>query len=352
MFGIKSKAQCIKEADQYMARVRPALDELTGRMEPGADQAMAEIFGGIFLLSLGFAGIDSRNLRPYVAERFAASMKYFRIEPADLPKRLQYISACWDEYDAAKKKAAAQKKNPVIAMLNCAAGKSVCEIIEKNAGYKDAFHSSVNLLIDRLGLKEYEHCVFPVSAPASAPVPKPAPASAPKSAPASAPAQQRMVLRNERGETVEFAIVDTIAYQNQTYVCLRDVRTGENKILRVVLRPDGTTAYGDPGPVMGDIVMELAKKRNPIDAMPGGRNVPKTISLKNEHGKQVNFEVMDVIPHQGRTFVCLLGEGEELLTVLETKSRPDGSASYLSVDDRTTQQVFELFCRRNPDKIG
>ena len=58
------------------------------------------------------------------------------------------------------------------------------------------------------------------------------------------------------------------------------------------------------------------------------------------------------MPHQGRTFVCLLGKGDDMLTVLETKDLPGGSASYESVDDHTSEMVFELFKKRNPHLVG
>ena len=41
-----------------------------------------------------------------------------------------------------------------------------------------------------------------------------------------------------------------------------------------------------------------------------------------------------------------------MLTVLETKDLPNGSASYESADDRTAEIIFELFKKRNPHLIG
>lgn len=344
MFGIKSKSQLKVGAKLYAESMLCILRKMTDSLDNSQDQALTEIFGGVYLMYLCRESADFRRIRPYLAEEFLNQTKHFHCAPADRAKRVSYISACFDAYETAEKALLKQKKNPVSGLLDCAAANGLKELLQSNPAYPALWKKTVNLAISSRKLASYQPYAYPEAA--AAPVqatPKPA---APKSA------AKRLTLAGPDGKPVEFQIIDTIAYQNETYVCLQAEKTGENLILRVLLKPDGSTAYANPGPVMADIIMELAKKRNPIASMPGKKDAPKTMTLRNEKGEAVQFQVMDIIPHQGRTFVCLLGEGDDMLTVLETEDMPDGGASYNSVDERTAEIIFELFTKRNPDLVG
>lgn len=326
MFGIKSKSQLKVSAKLYAERMLCILRKMTDSLNNPQDQALAEIFGGVYLMYLCRESADFRHIRPYLAEEFLDQTKHFRCAPADRAKRISYIGACFDAYETAEKALLKQKKNPVSGLLDCAAAGGLKELLQSNPTYPALWKRTVNLAISELKLASYKPYAYPEA--------------------------KRMTLMGPDGKPAEFQIIDTLPYQNETYVCLLNEKTNESLILRVLLKPDGSTAYVHPGPVMADIVMELAKKRNPIPNMPGKKDAPKTISLRNEKDETVQFQVMDIIPHQGRTFVCLLGEGEDMLTVLETKDLPGGDASYDSVDNRTAELIFELFKKRNPDLVG
>ena len=285
---------------------------------------------------------DFKHIRPYLAEEFLDQTKHFHCAPADRAKRVSYISACLDSYEAEEKALLKQKKNPVEGLLQTTAAGGLKELLQSNDAYPALWKKTVNLAISDRNLNSYKAYTYPEPAPAAA---KPAPPAAPA-------AGRRMTLVGPDGKPTEFQIIDTIAYQNGTYVCLLNEKNGENLILRVLLKPDGSTSYVSPGPVMAEVVMELAKKRNPLPTIPGKKDAPRTMTLRNEKGEAVEFEVLDIILWQGRTFVCLLGKDDDLLTVLETKDLPGGSTSYESVDERTAELIFELFKKRNPHLVS
>lgn len=345
MFGIKSKKELKSEADLYAEGILSLLSKMIGSMNKPEDQALLEIFGGVYLLYLCRESVDFKHIRPYLADAFLAQTKYFHCGPADRQKRVSYISACFDAYETAEKALLKQKKNLVSGLLDCIAANGLMELLESNPSYPALWKASVNLAISHRKLTSYQPYTYSEGAEAFA-AQFTAPAPAPKAA------AKRLTLTGPDGKPTEFQIIDTIAYQNETYVCLLNEKRGENLILRVLLKPDGRTAYADPGPVIVDIVMELARKRNPLSSMPGKKDRPRTMTLRNQKGEAVEFEVMDIIPHQGRTFVCLLGESDEMLTILETRDMPGGSASYESVDERTAEIIFELFKKRNPDLVN
>ena len=350
MFGIKSKSQLKVGAKLYAESMIAMLRKMTESMNKPEDQALTEIFGGVYLMYLCRESADFKHIRPYLAEEFLNQTKHFRFAPADRAKRISYISACFDAYETAEKALLKQKKNPVKGLMDCAAANGLKELLQSNPSYPALWEKTVNLAISHRKLTSYQSYAYPETAAAPAQTaPRPA---APAPAPAPKAAAKRLTLMGPDGKPAEYQIIDTVPYQNETYVCLLNEKTNESMILRVLLRPDGSTAYVNPGPVMADVVMELAKKRNPLPNMPGKKDAPRTIRLRNEKGENVEFQVMDIVPYQGRTFVCLLGEGDDMLTVLETKDMPGGGASYSSVDDRTTQIIFELFTKRNPDLVG
>lgn len=202
MFGIKSKSRCRVEARLYAESILCMLREMTGSMSNAQDQALAEIFGGIYLMYLARESADFKHIQPYLPDTFLDQTKYFRCAPADRMKHVSYINAYLDAFEAEEKALLKQKKNPVEGLLRTTA----------------------------------------------------------------APKAGRITLAAENMQPAEFQIIDTIVYQNEIYV-------------------------------------------------------------------------------------CLLGEGDEMLTILESKDQPGGSASYESVDNRTAETVFELFKKRTPQLV-
>jgi len=352
MFGIKSKTQLKVEARLYAESMLCILRHMTGKMSRSEDQALAEIFGGVYMMYLCRESADFKHIRPYLAEEFLGQTKHFHCAPADTAKRVTYINACFDAYESAEKTLLKQKKNPIEGLLQSTAANGLKDLLQSDPAYPALWKQAVNRAIAGRKLASYQPYAYPETAAPAPAAPKPISPKPAAPSPAPKADARRMTLMGPDGKPVEYQIIDTIAYQNETYVCLRSEKTGESLILRVLLKPDGSTAYANPGPVIADIIMELAKKRNPLSNMPGKKDAPKTIRLRNAQGRTVEFQVMDIIPYLGRTFVCLLGEGDDMLTVLETKDLPDGSASYDSVDDHTAEMIFSLFTKRNPDLVG
>lgn len=202
MFGIKSKSRCRVEARLYAESILCMLREMTGSMSNAQDQALAEIFGGIYLMYLARESADFKHIQPYLPDTFLDQTKYFRCAPEGREKRVKYISARLAAYETAEKSLLKQKKNPVEGLLRTTA----------------------------------------------------------------APKAGRITLAAENMQPAEFQIIDTIVYQNETYV-------------------------------------------------------------------------------------CLLGKGDEMLTILESKDQPGGSASCSSVEDPVAQAIFDLFKKRTPQLV-
>ena len=76
------------------------------------------------------------------------------------------------------------------------------------------------------------------------------------------------------------------------------------------------------------------------------------ISLTDEEGNEVEFELVDSIDHEGKEYLILLPPDDEAaeVVILEVEPHADGSESYLTVnDDATLMAVFEIFKDRFQD---
>ena len=85
------------------------------------------------------------------------------------------------------------------------------------------------------------------------------------------------------------------------------------------------------------------------------------IILKDEEGKDVRFEFLDLIEYEGENYVILLPadeiENEEAdeVVILKEEAIPgnDEEESYVSVDDETTlNKVFEIFKDKFKDEFN
>ena len=76
------------------------------------------------------------------------------------------------------------------------------------------------------------------------------------------------------------------------------------------------------------------------------------ISLTDEEGNEVEFELVDSVDYEGKEFLILLPPEEEAaeVVILEVEPHEDGSESYLTVSDEATlMAVFEIFKDRFQD---
>lgn len=76
------------------------------------------------------------------------------------------------------------------------------------------------------------------------------------------------------------------------------------------------------------------------------------LSLTDEDGNEVEFELIDSVYYQGIEYLILLPPGEEgsEVVILEVEPHTDGSESYLSVDDeQVLSAVYHIFKERFSD---
>ena len=76
------------------------------------------------------------------------------------------------------------------------------------------------------------------------------------------------------------------------------------------------------------------------------------LSLTDEEGNEVEFELIDSVDYEGAEYLILLPPEEEAAEVvsLEVEPHKDGTESYLSVDDEATlNAVFAIFKERFQD---
>jgi uncharacterized protein YrzB (UPF0473 family) len=73
------------------------------------------------------------------------------------------------------------------------------------------------------------------------------------------------------------------------------------------------------------------------------------LSLTDEEGNEVEFELIDSVDFEGKEYLILLPPEEEAseVVILEVEPHKDGSESYLTVDDeRVLNEVFAVFKER------
>ena len=76
------------------------------------------------------------------------------------------------------------------------------------------------------------------------------------------------------------------------------------------------------------------------------------LSLTDEEGNEVEFELIDSIDYQGAEYLILLPPEEEAseVVILEVEPHEDGTESYLTVDDEEILNgVFAIFKERFSD---
>lgn len=78
-------------------------------------------------------------------------------------------------------------------------------------------------------------------------------------------------------------------------------------------------------------------------------NIGNIVCLTNEHGKNMEFEFLDLIEYEGKEYVVLLpledANGE--VVILRIEELDEEEESYCSVEDETIlQAVFDLFKER------
>ena len=76
------------------------------------------------------------------------------------------------------------------------------------------------------------------------------------------------------------------------------------------------------------------------------------LSLTDEEGNEVEFELIDSVDYEGAEYLILLPPEEDAaeVVILEVEPHKDGTESYLSVDDEATlNAVFAIFKERFQD---
>jgi len=84
-------------------------------------------------------------------------------------------------------------------------------------------------------------------------------------------------------------------------------------------------------------------------------NMDNIVSLIDDEGNEVEFEVLDVVEYEGEEYVVLLPadeEAEDVLILLIENADTD-EESYVTVDDEDKlMKVFEIFKERNEDEFN
>lgn len=79
------------------------------------------------------------------------------------------------------------------------------------------------------------------------------------------------------------------------------------------------------------------------------------ITLTDEDNNEAEFELLDVIEHEGEEYIVLIENTEDADEAVILKINPidDENEEYVSVDDEELlQTVFEIFKERNKDMIN
>lgn len=76
------------------------------------------------------------------------------------------------------------------------------------------------------------------------------------------------------------------------------------------------------------------------------------ISLTDEEGNEVEFELIDSVDYEGKEYLILLPPEDEAaeVVILEVEPHADGTESFLTVNNDTTlYAVYEIFKERFKD---
>lgn len=76
------------------------------------------------------------------------------------------------------------------------------------------------------------------------------------------------------------------------------------------------------------------------------------ISLTDEEGNEVEFELIDSVDYEGKEYLILLPPDDEAaeVVILEVEPHKDGTETYVTVNDEDTLfSVYEIFKERFKD---
>ncbi len=79
------------------------------------------------------------------------------------------------------------------------------------------------------------------------------------------------------------------------------------------------------------------------------------ITLTDDEGNEVEFEILDVLEHEGEEYIVLIENDEEADEVVILKIHPidDDNEEYLSIDDEELlQHLFEIFKQKYEGDIA
>ena len=76
-------------------------------------------------------------------------------------------------------------------------------------------------------------------------------------------------------------------------------------------------------------------------------NNKKILVLNDENGNDIRYEFFDLISYNHQEYVILLGENEDVVTILEVQETSNDSVVYYVTYDATVEAVFEIFKERN-----
>ncbi len=84
-----------------------------------------------------------------------------------------------------------------------------------------------------------------------------------------------------------------------------------------------------------------------------------TLTLSDEEGNEIEFELMDIIEYDGNEYAVLLplenadNNGVDEVVILLVESETEDEQFFTVVDDRETElAVFEIFKENNKDQIN
>lgn len=81
---------------------------------------------------------------------------------------------------------------------------------------------------------------------------------------------------------------------------------------------------------------------------------PQLITLEDNEGNEVEFELLDVIEYQGEEFIVLIENDEDAqdVVILKIESIDDETESYIGIEDEELlTNVFEAFKEKYKDEF-
>lgn len=81
---------------------------------------------------------------------------------------------------------------------------------------------------------------------------------------------------------------------------------------------------------------------------------PQIITLEDNEGNEVEFELLDVVEYEGEEFIILIENNEEAqdVVILKIESVDDETENYVGIDDEELlTNVFETFKEKYKDEF-